>query len=264
MKIGIIGYGHVGKAMHNLFIDAYIYDEPLGMGLKDHINCCDVVFVCVPTPPKNDGSCDTSVVEYVVSWCEAKVIVLRSTVEIGFTDILKKKYNKKIVFQPEYYGETVAHPFANLSDRQWLSFGGDPLDINYVIKAYQTVMNSNVHIYQAPAKEVEMAKYMENAFFATKVIFCNEMYDLCEKMNINYNQVREIWIADPRIGRSHTFVYENNRGYSGSCLPKDISSLQHQFKVKCIDSSLINSVIEKNNQYNRGDFNDLCSDSNKK
>lgn len=247
MKIGIIGHGHVGQAMNDLFKDAIIYDEPKKIGTRDEINKCDIAFICVPTPMSKDGSCDTSIVENVVEWCRAKVLVLRSTIKIGFTDELKKKYKKRIVFQPEYYGETVAHPFANLSDRQWLSFGGDPKDVNLAIKAYQTVTNSNIHIYQAPAKEVEMAKYMENCFFATKVIFCNEMFDLCQKMKIDYNQVREIWIADPRIGRSHTFVYEDNRGYGGSCLPKDIASLQYQFNEEKIDSTLLNAVIKKNN-----------------
>ena len=51
------------------------------------------------------------------------------------------------------------------------------------------------------------------------------MYDICEKLNLNYNQVREIWSADPRIGTSHTFIYKDNRGYGESCLPKDISEL---------------------------------------
>ena len=230
MKIGIIGFGHVGKAMNGLFKNAIIYDKLKNIGTKEDINSCDVSFVCVPTPMNNNGSCNTSIVEEVVSWCESKVIVIRSTVKIGFTDYLSSKYNKRIVFQPEYYGETVAHPFVNLSDRTWLSFGGNPKDINEVIKAYQTVLNANIQILQAPSKEVEMAKYMENSFFALKVTFCNEMFDLCRKMNIDYNQVREIWIADPRIGRFHTFVYEDNRGYGGSCLPKDISSLEYQFK----------------------------------
>jgi len=80
------------------------------------------------------------------------------------------KYHKKIVFQPEYYGETVAHPFANLSDRSWLSFGGEQEAIDMAIEIYQSVINSNVKIYQADSDTVEMAKYMENAYLAAKVI----------------------------------------------------------------------------------------------
>ena len=251
MKIGIIGLGHVGTAMHELFKDAVIYDKFKNLGSQEEINNCDAAFVCVPTPQSDDGTCDTSAVDEVLNWCNCKVIILRSTVRVGYTREMAEKLHKNIVFQPEYYGETVAHPFANLSDRNWLSFGGEPKAIDLAIDAYKTVINSNVRIYQARADEVEMAKYMENAFLATKVTFINEMYDICEKLNLNYNQVREIWSADPRIGTSHTFIYKDNRGYGGSCLPKDISELHELEKQNGLDDTLINAVIEKNKIYHK-------------
>ncbi len=249
MKIGIIGLGHVGGAMHELFKNAIIYDKYKCIGSKEEINTCDAVFVCVPTPMKENGDCDTTAVDEVLAWCESKVIILRSTVRVGYTREMANKLHKNIVFQPEYYGETVAHPFANLSDRSWLSFGGTREAIDLAIDVYKNVINSNVRIYQAPSDEVELAKYMENAFLATKVIFINEMYDVCEKLGLNYNQVREIWTADPRIGTSHTFIYKDNRGYGGSCLPKDISALHQLEKENGIDDTLINAVIEKNKKY---------------
>ena len=246
MKIGIIGYGHVGTAMGALFKDAVVYDKYKGNGTKEEINGCDVAFVCVPTPMKKDGSCDTSSVEEVIGWCSCKLLILRSTVRIGFTREMAEKHHRMIVFQPEYYGETAAHPFADLSDRSWLSFGGTPEAIDMAIKAYQGVVNSNVRIYQAPSDEVEMAKYMENTYLATKVIFCNEMYGVCKKLGLNYNVIREIWTADPRIGTSHTFVYDDKPGYGGSCLPKDISSLRKQGVDAGCDMTLIDAVIKKN------------------
>ena len=251
MKIGIVGLGHVGTAMHNLFKDAIIYDKYKNIGSMNEINKCDAAFVCVPTPMKDDGSCDTTAVDEVLNWCECKVIILRSTVRVGYTREMTEKLHKKIVFQPEYYGETVAHPFADLSDRTWLSFGGTQEAIDLAIDAYKTVINSNVRIYQAPSDEVELAKYMENSFLATKVIFINEMYDICEKLGLNYNQVREIWIADSRIGTSHTFIYKDKRGYDGSCLPKDISELHTLEKENGLDDTLINAVIEKNKKYHK-------------
>ena len=249
MKIGIVGFGHVGGAMHELFKDAIIYDKFKRIGSKEEINTCDATFVCVPTPMMEDGSCDTTAVDEVLAWCESKVIILRSTVRVGYTREMANKLHKNIVFQPEYYGETVAHPFANLSDRNWLSFGGTREAVVLAIDVYKNVINSNVRIYQAPSDEVELAKYMENAFLATKVIFINEMYDICEKLGLNYNQVREIWTADPRIGTSHTFIYKDNRGYGGSCLPKDISALHQLEKENEVDDTLINAVIEKNKKY---------------
>lgn len=194
-----------------------------------------------------------SIVEEVLNWLEVPLIVLRSTVYVGFTDEMMEKSGKEIVFQPEYYGETVAHPFADLNNRTWLSFGGTKRGIDLAIKTYQTVINSNVRIYQADAKSVEMAKYMENAFLATKVTFCNEMYDIAMALGADYNLAREIWIADPRIGASHTFVYEDNRGYGGSCLPKDIASITTQGNKHGVDTTLLQSVIEKNSIYKKNE-----------
>lgn len=251
MKIGIVGYGHVGEAMHGLFKEAIIYDKYKNLGSPEAINRCDTVFVCVPTPQAKDGHCDTSIVEEVLGWITAPLIILRSTVYVGFTDKMMKKYNKEIVFQPEYYGETVAHPFADLNDRSWLSFGGTKKGIDLAIRTYQTVVNSNVKIYQADAKSVELAKYMENAFLAAKVIFCNEMYDIACALGADYNLAREVWIADPRIGSSHTFVYQDNRGYSGSCLPKDISSIVTQAKELNVDTTLLDGVMAKNTKYRK-------------
>ena len=98
MKIGIVGCGHVGTAMNLLFPDAIVYDEPKSIGTKSEINGCDVVFVCVPTPMNSDGSCDTSIVEYVISWLEVDTIVLRSTVPVGFVDAAREKTGKILYF----------------------------------------------------------------------------------------------------------------------------------------------------------------------
>lgn len=250
MRIGIVGSnGHVGSAMKKLFKNAVCYD--INVGTKEEINTCDSVFVCVPTPANNDGSCNTEIVESVISWLNVPLIILRSTVPVGFTDEMREKYKKEIVFQPEYYGETVDHPFANLESRQWLTFGGSPAGIHLAIKTYQTVHNSNISVYQGDARSIELAKYMENAFLATKVIFCNEMKDIAGALGANYDIAREAWLADPRIGRSHTWVYEENRGFGGSCLPKDISSIAFQSAIAGIDCTLIKAVIHKNNEYHK-------------
>ena len=108
-----------------------------------------------------------------------------------------------------------------------------------------------MRIYQAQSDEVEMAKYMENVYLATKVTFCNEFYRLCQNMGVDYHQVREIWTADPRIGTSHTFVYEDNLGYGGSCLPKDIASIKSQAESIGCDMTLIDAVIETNAKLKR-------------
>ena len=250
MKIAIIGYGHVGKIMHKLFKDAYIYDKMLNIGKIEHINEYDVAFICVPTPATNEGKCDTSIVEEIIKKVNVKLFIIRSTVWIGFTNYAVKKYKKNIVFQPEYCGETPNHPLLNLSKRSWMSFGGVQSSIDKAIECYKTVLNSDIKLYQANANEVELAKYMENAFLATKIIFVNEMYDIAKAFDINYNIAREIWLADPRINASHTFVYENKRGYEGKCLPKDVANLKSQSHTNNVITEQLSGTIKQNKIYN--------------
>jgi len=73
-----------------------------------------------------------------------------------------------------------------------------------------------------PAAEAEMAKYFCNTFLSARVVFANQIYDVCEKMGINYEAVKEMAGADPRIGKSHFDIFHDGyRGYGGLCLPKD-------------------------------------------
>ena len=246
MRIGIVGFGHVGTAMNKLFPDAVIYDEPKRIGTRRAINLCEVVFVCVPTPANEDGSCDTSIVEDVISWLECDVICLRSTVPVGFTDRMIEEQRKHVCFQPEYYGETVAHPFANIREQGWITIGGYQRYVKKVVNAYKQIYTSDLRINIVDPCVAELAKYMENCYLAMKVTFCNEFYDLAEQFGVDYDKLRETWLLDPRIGRSHTFVYEDDRGFGGSCLPKDTSALVYQGQKAGVDVSLMEAVIAKN------------------
>lgn len=250
MKIGIVGFGHVGKAMFKQFPGALVYDGPLGIGSREELSRCDAAFVCVPTPEAKDGSCDTAQVEEVLAWLDASVIMIRSTVPVGFTDSQIEATGKRIVFQPEYYGETTAHPFADLTSRSWLTLGGSAEDVKLAVKAYQSVCNSEVKFVFTDARTAELAKYMENCFLAMKVTFCNEFYDIAQAFGVDYSQLREVWLEDPRIGRSHTFVYEDNRGFGGKCLPKDLNAILHQADEKGVHAGLLHAIRQRNEQWN--------------
>lgn len=245
MKVAIIGYGHVGKSIQKLFPDAYIYDPYLRIGKKDDLVDLDAAFICVPTPSNELGECDTTIVEGIISYLEAKVIIIRSTVIVGFTDEMNAKYHKNVIFQPEYYGETKNHPYADESKIGWVTLGGDEHSLSIAKELYKDFKGE---IHTATAKEAEMAKYMCNAFLASKVTFCNEIYDLCEKLNINYDHVRDLWLLDSRIGRSHVDVYKDNRGYGGSCFPKDVKALIELTKKVGSENDLITSINSANNK----------------
>ena len=250
-RVGIVGLGHVGSLMQKLFPDAQTYDEPKNIGSKEAINDCEYIFICVPTPQSITGACVTYIVESVMEWVnKGSIIILRSTVPVGFTDYYENS-GYQIVFQPEYYGETVNHPFEDPYNRNWITLGGHPSVTAKVAELYQSVFTSELNIHCVDDSRVaELAKYMENSFLATKVTFCNEFYEIAEKFGLNYEQVRETWLLDHRIGRSHTFVYPDNRGYGGSCLPKDISAINYQANKELhIDTPLLTGVINANKTY---------------
>lgn len=251
MKKGIIGVGHVGGIMTQLFHDAVLYDPKYKLGTQEEINECDISFICVPTPQAPDGSCDASIVEEVLNWVKTPVVVIRSTVPVGFTKEHSKTSHwwQHLVFQPEYYGETINHPFEDPHNRSWITLGGDIYGCEQAAKAYKEVFTSELIINIVDSDVAEMAKYMENAFYATKVTFCNQFYDLAKAMGVSYDQLRETWLLDPRISRDHTFVYDDLRGYGGHCLPKDISAITYQGKQKSVDVGFLESVIESNNKF---------------
>ncbi len=252
MRVGIVGAGAVGNAIASLFSNPAVFDPPRGLGTKSEINGCDVVFVSVPTPQAADGSCDTSIVEETVSWLEAPVIVIRSTVSVGTSRRLAKKYGKAIVFQPEYGpAETPDHPFNDLRRIRWIILGGEPAATKRAARAWMEVYNSDITIQRTTWETAELCKYMENAFLAMKVTFCNEFFDIAEKSGVDYDDLRELWLLDPRIGKSHTFVFPDERGFGGKCLPKDLSAIVRTADEVGAPATLLGQVIKTNELHRR-------------
>ena len=98
-----------------------------------------------------------------------------------------------------------------------------------------------------------MTKLARNSFLAVKVSFFNELYDFCEKEEVDYNSVAELTGMDSRIGVSHTQVPgpDGKRGFGGTCFPKDISSLNHQLDQVGVDSYIIEAAKARNIQVDR-------------
>ncbi len=228
--------------------DTVVFDpyKPEWGGSREAINRCDVVFICVPTPMNDDGSCNTAIVEEVVSWVTAPLMIIRSTVAPGTTDRLAARYRKKIVFQPEYLGETTAHVFGNMAEREFVVLGGAPEAVSAAADFYKGFYNAYVRFYFCDAATAEVAKYMENAFYAVKVTFVNEFYDIAKAHGVDFNQLREVWLADPRISRDHTFVYPDARGFSGKCLPKDCNAIVKSSRDRGYEPAYLAATLKLN------------------
>ena len=255
MKIGIVGYGHVGKATHKLFPDAQIYDPAIhkyGTPLRN----IDIAFLAVPTP-WNGKELDCSAVEDALCKIPCELVVIRSATYPGFADEMSVKYNKRIVIQPEHLGETPNHPMTHLGERRFMILGGSPEDRRKVIECYASVYNSNITIRQMSAKEAEFVKLSENRAIFWKVMQCQELYDACEAAGIDYYTVREaVYGDDPRLDLWFSFVYPDSRGANSKCIPKDVHAWNHFCESVGLDAyatkhllTYNETLVSKSNEY---------------
>jgi len=260
IKIGIVGFGYVGKAFHAFFKDHYevrIYDPAIaGFNDKDIINECDVGVVCVPTPSNDDNSCNTDFVEDSVAWLQTPIILIKSTIEIGTTKRLAEKYNKKIVFSPEFAGEskywTPQGFTTDVKQTPFFIFGTDDKEVGHkLVDLYMPITGPSKTYRVTDSISAEITKYVENTYFAMKVAFVNELYDLCEKSGTHWSEVRDLWLLDPRTNRSHTAVFADERGFGGKCLPKDTKAMVAYGDKVGVDLSILKTVLASNEHMNK-------------
>ena len=233
-KIGIIGFGFLGRALaHGFVLHADIkiwdkYDDRFDT-LEETVNESDYIFVGVPTPMSDDGSQDLTNIYDAVQNIDrvaekSKLIILRSTIVPGTTRGVQLKYsNHRFVFFPEFLTERTAKlDFINTAR---LIFGGYEGDTGKLEELFRYRF-PHTPIFQTTWEAAEMVKYMSNCFFAVKISFLNEMYDAAQKIGVPYEDLRNMWLADYRIGNSHSDVpgHDGSRGYGGKCFPKDVNA----------------------------------------
>ncbi len=249
LKIGIAGYGFVGKAIKHLFKNAYVYDPFIKEKVPDkcslgRLGSCDIVFICVPTDMKENGEADTSIVESLIKELTNPIIVIKSTIPPGTADFLALINDKhRIVFSPEFMTEK--HWKKDVETENRIILGGDPDHCKIVAQAFQSVYYHDISYIYTTRKMAEMVKYTNNAFFALKVSFTNQISDICEDLGLNYGQLREIWLSERRIGRSHT-LKSSVGGFGGYCLPKDLMALIKTAEKNGNDASFLKSIWNYN------------------
>jgi len=256
MTIGVIGQGYVGTAIKLGFQDHYkvlTYDK-FDLGKSTHSKISDlvaetkVIFVCVPTPMRKDGTCYTGIVEEVIreinETANDHIVVIKSTIPPGTTDRFHHEFsNVTVIFNPEFLTEE--NFLDDFKNQNRIILGGSRKGTNKLRQIYSKVFPKAV-IVKTGDKHAEMVKYFTNTFLATKVSFANEMYNICEQIGIDYDKVVEYAIYDERLGKSHWAVPgpDGDFGFGGHCFPKDLSAIINQFDTY----GLLESVEEVNNQ----------------
>lgn len=210
---------------------------------------CDTFIICVPTDTGADGHLDTRNVSGILAELFLGKVIIRSTVPVGFTRKAQSVFtNLDIYFAPEFLTEkTAAHDFAT-EERTIIG-------TNYS----QPVLDKELFpgkINYVTYEEAELIKLATNAFYATKIIFANELWELCGKLDINYVKLINFLAKNPRIGsipednqgqEVHLRVGQDGyRGYGGKCLPKDTLELVKTLGDHGIGFGFLKKVHESN------------------
>jgi nucleotide sugar dehydrogenase len=256
VRIAIIGLGHVGRSVRTTFGG---FAETVEYDIATHdtypeedLARCDFGVVCVGTPMRPDGSCDTDPVRDAVRRLPLDRVLIKSTVAPGTTDRLIAETGKTICFSPEYIGESTYYsPFHAAGPRAtpFVIVGGAPEPRRAFIDDLCPVLGPEKTYFQCSAVEAELVKYMENAYLATKVTFVNEFYEICRAFQADWHSVREGWLLDPRVERSHSSVFPEARGFSGRCLPKDVHAIVAASGGAGYEAHFLLAVLESNRRF---------------
>lgn len=258
MKIGIIGYGYVGKAVaaaydsENTLINDPLYPD-ISVSVQDMKNNAEAIFICVPTPQSSDGSCDTSILEEVLNNLTGYkgIVICKSTATPLYYKLVLKRFAPflKLVHAPEFLtAKNAIHDYLNPHK---ILIGCDTrLNPEYVTKIVLTdkINFKKENIEYCSFIEAAMFKYVANCYLAMKVIINNEFFNVCNKLNLKWDNISSIAITDSRLGDSHWQVPgpDGEYGFGGACFPKDTTALLHMAKNLNIDMTMLETAVNTN------------------
>ena len=253
MEIGIIGLGLIGSAckfgFEKLGHKVLGHDIILNTKINDLLGC-EVIYICVPTPSNEDGSCNTSIVEEVVLELNKLnykgVVAIKSTVKPTTTLKLQNTTTLEICFVPEFLRERSAL-VDFIENHDLLAIGTKNKEVFNLIKECHGHYPQNIS--QLDPTEAEILKYYSNVLNALKVTFANEMYEICEKLNVNYTKIKNAFVKRGTTKDVYLDVSDNFRGYAGMCLPKDTKALAALVKELDLDLDLFRVIDEENDKF---------------
>lgn len=246
MSIGIIGYGTIGQATARLFEDIVVYDPPKGHDESSAVQCCEILFVCVPTPTSSDGHCDLQAVYQALGLIaphlsDGQVVAMRSTVPPGTVRRLQEAFpNTYFVSNPEFLR---AHRAEEDSLRPWrVVIGGDSVYARQVLlRAYHARLGRSVPYLVTDSVTAELIKYAANCFLATKIIYAREIRAAAQHIGADYAEMVRALSSDPRIGGGDEWWLD---GLDDECLPKDLNAFVSLLRSWRMDAELLNTVSQ--------------------
>ena len=267
-KIGVVGNGFVGGAVKFGFspqtgcdAEVRVYDKNPNKSthtLEETVNESDFIFLSVPTPANEDGSINIDIITNALDDISKvhngkdNAILIRSTVIPGTSWKLQTEYPQlNILFNPEFLTERSAN-FDFINQSRFI-IGNNGKQMSRAKSEEFAVLIKDrfgdcVSIMETNYETAELIKYMSNCFFATKVSFMNEMYQIAEKIDANWDEAVSGFVSDGRIGHSHLGVpgHDGKFGFGGSCFPKDIQAMIDFANKFGVNPSVLKGAWEKN------------------
>ncbi len=269
-KIGIIGMGFVGKITSKAFSKAcevFPYDKyKIRYSKKEDLKKADMIFICVPTPldEKNGNVMDLSAIyesmDLISSLFSKKgpLVVIRSTFVPGTTDFLEKKYpNLQFVVNPEFLREKSSVQDFLGSSR--IVIGAKNKRQSKPLESLYRKIIPNAEYIKTDPKTAESIKCASNLFLAGQIALANEIYQVCQVLNVNYDFLKKTLLLDKRIARNIDVPGpDGNLGFGGKCFPKDVRAMISCSEKKGYDPVLLKKIW-KFNQEIRGkkDWRDI-------
>ena len=260
-KIGIIGWGVVGQATGKGFKKnkknkVFWYDKykKSPYSQDDVVGQSEFIFICVPSPMFSDYSgLDLSIVDSVVDKIAPKIsqtdkiLVVKSTVLPGTTAGYIRRFPRAdLATSPEFLTQRNANKdFLNPS--RTIIGAEDRKVAERLKRVHKTILPANQPYFLTDPTSAELAKYMSNVMLASKTLLANEFYALAQKLKVDYDDIRVLVEADPRIG-THLKVPgpDKDLGFGGACFPKDLVGLLALGKELKVDLSALDAIWKKN------------------
>jgi len=251
MNVGVVGVGVVGGAckfgFELLGHNVSVHDIVLGTTLADIMDT-EVVYICVPTPRADDGSCDISIVREVILELQERgysgVVAIKSTVVPGTTESLREETGLNVCFVPEFLRERCA--ITDFTENHDVCIIGCSDDQTYrlIKECHGSLPEKFVRLTHA---EAEFCKYFNNVYNAMLIIFANSFYEACKLSGVNYTNVKNAVVNRKHIHSNYLECNDNFRGFGGMCLPKDVSAMAKLMENTNVD--FFEDLLDENNNY---------------
>ena len=260
MITGVIGLGVVGNSIYKVLqkknVNVSGYDKYNNRGnvsnLKDILNT-NLVFLCLPTEYDDfQKKYNTTALDEILTFLSTNnymgFILIKSTVEpmtcIKYHSLYK---NLNIIHNPEFISAATAETDFEMQQYTLLGKTYADQNIDDIVKFYKNLF-ININVITSNSTETEIAKIAANSFYATKIQYFNEIYELCNTIDCSYNNVRNMMLENNWINKMHTDVpgSDGKISYGGMCFPKDTNALCQYMKRNNINNKVLTATIEEN------------------